>query len=211
MPAFERGSFPKGGQCGACRFALEEARHPACDRRRGRHREIGLVVQQEHRVTRVLAAGAAVCAALLAIGEVMQHVFGMQPCSWCVLQRLIFLLVGLCCAVGALAARSGHLRLAAILLADALSAAGLAAALYQQLVASKSASCLMTLADRIVMALSLHEIAPWMFMPTAPCNEANLPLFGLPFALWSAAGFVLIGTGAALALVWTVRARRATA
>ena len=159
----------------------------------------------------MLAVGAAVCAALLAIGEVMQHVFGMQPCSWCVLQRLIFLLAGLCCAVGALAVRFGLLRLAAIVLADALAAAGLVTALYQQLVASKSASCLMTLADRIVMALSLHEIAPWMFMPTAPCNEANMPLFGLPFALWSAAGFVLIGTGAAFALVQTIRARRSAA
>lgn len=116
----------------------------------------------------------------------------MQPCSWCVLQRLVFLLVGIFCALAAFSGRVRWLRAALAGLASMLSLSGLAAAVYQQTVASKSASCLLTLADRIVMSLSLHEIAPWMFMPTAPCNEANVPLLGVPFAVWSGLAFALL-------------------
>ena len=146
-------------------------------------------------------AGASIaCAGLLAVGVVLQHGFGMQPCSWCVLQRFVFLLVGVACALAAWSPGGKRARRAFASLGALLSVAGLAAALYQQFVASKSASCAMTLADRIVMQLSLHEIAPWMFMPTAPCNEANVALLGVPFAVWSATAFLLLGLACAAAL-----------
>jgi len=152
-------------------------------------------------------AGASIaCAGLLALGVVLQHVYGMQPCSWCVLQRFVFLLVGVACALAAWNPGGGRwTRLAFSSLGALLCVAGLAAALHQQFVASKSASCAMTLADRIVMQLSLHEIAPWMFMPTAPCNEANVALLGVPFAVWSATAFVMLGLACAAALRWAVR------
>jgi disulfide bond formation protein DsbB len=47
---------------------------------------------------------------------VSQHVFDMQPCPWCVLQRLIFVAIALVCLVGAaipvLAGRVGAAALA---------------------------------------------------------------------------------------------------
>ena len=153
----------------------------------------------------LLAACALFSAAALALGLLLQHVFDMQPCAWCVLQRLLFLLVGVVSAVGAWALHSRGGRIAAVLLADALAAAGLAAALYQQFVASLSDSCNLTFADRVVMALSLHELAPSMFLATASCAEANLPLLGLPFAVWSAAAFILLGLMLMLALVLLLR------
>lgn len=160
------------------------------------------------KTTLLLTACALLCLALLGLGEVLQHVFGMKPCSWCVLQRLIFLLVGVACALGAWVG-SRPARLGAVALADLLATSGLAAALYQHFVASRSDSCLMTLADQIVMALSLHEIAPWMFMPYAPCNEANMPFLGVPFALWAALAFTLLGLATAAAFVATLRRRPA--
>ncbi len=152
----------------------------------------------------LLAACAVFCAAALVLALVLQHLFDMQPCAWCVLQRGLFLLAGLGCAVGAWLLRSRGGRAVFALFAGASAAAGLAAALYQHLVAARSDACMLTLADRIVMALSLHEIAPSMFLATASCADANLPLLGVPFALWSAAAFVLLilGTGAAL---WQLR------
>lgn len=156
--------------------------------------------RNRERAAALLAACAVFCAVLLALGLVLQHVFDMQPCAWCVLQRLLFLLVGLACAAGAWVLRSRGARVGAALLAEAFAAAGLAAALYQHLVASRSDSCVLTLADRIVMALSLHEIAPSMFLATASCADANLPLLGVPFALWSAAAFVLLMLGAGAVL-----------
>ncbi|GAA4408276.1 disulfide bond formation protein B [Quisquiliibacterium transsilvanicum] len=154
---------------------------------------------------RLLAACACFCAAALALGQVAQHAFDMQPCAWCVLQRLIFLLAGISCALGAWVLRSRAGRLVAALTADLLVSAGLAAALYQHFVASRTDSCALTLADRLVMALSLPELAPSMFLATASCAEANLPLLGIPFALWSAAAFLLLAAALGLALVRLLR------
>ena len=155
----------------------------------------------------MLTAAALFCFALLALALLLQHRFNMQPCSWCVLQRLVYLATGGACALAAWSPGGRWVRTAGALLAGLLSIGGLAAALQQHFVAARSSSCAMTLADRIVMQLSLHELAPWMFMPTAPCSEANLPLAGVPFALWSAAAFLLLAAACAWVL-WSVAARR---
>ncbi|HWS74629.1 MAG TPA: disulfide bond formation protein B [Quisquiliibacterium sp.] len=163
--------------------------------------------RDQSRAGALLAACALFCAVVVVLGQVFQHVFDMQPCAWCVLQRLLFLLVGVACALGAWVLRSRLPRLGATLAADLFASAGLAAALYQHFVASRTDSCVLTLADRIVMALSLHELAPSVFLATASCAEANLPLLGIPFALWSAAAFLMLGVAAALALVLQLRSR----
>jgi disulfide bond formation protein DsbB len=48
---------------------------------------------------------------IVAVGValVSQHVFDMQPCPWCVLQRAIFLAIAIVCLVG-LVLRSGAAR-----------------------------------------------------------------------------------------------------
>ncbi len=158
------------------------------------------------RAARLLAACALFSAAVLVVGQVAQHQFDMQPCAWCVLQRLLFLLTGIASAVGAWWLRRPAPRIGAALVADLFASAGIAAALWQQLVASKTDACLLTLADRVVMALSLHELAPSMFLATASCAEANQPLLGVPFALWSTAAFLLLSAALALALVDLLRA-----
>ena len=84
---------------------------------------------------------------------------------------------------------------------------GLWAALHQQFVASQSQSCAFTFADRTLMKLRLDESLPWLFEATASCSEANVPLLGLPFALWSAALFVLLAGLAARAALRSRRAR----
>lgn len=162
----------------------------------------------ERFAVRVLAACAAAGVAVLAIGLFTQHVLGKQPCAWCVLQRLVFLAIVMVCAAGVLARTSRVTVLGCALLADLLALCGAAAAIYQQMVASRSDSCGVSLADRVIMATSLHELAPWMFFADAPCNEANLPFLGLPFALWSLAAFLMLGTAAAGAAVLLLRDRR---
>jgi len=141
--------------------------------------------------------------ALAAVGAalVLQHAFDMRPCAWCTLQRLVYLVVAAFALLGwALGARVA-LRRGFALLAALASAGGLAAALQQQFVAAKTASCAFTFADRVLMQLRLDEAAPWLFFADASCSEANLPLLGVPFALWSAAAFVLLAIGA-LAAAW---------
>ncbi len=142
----------------------------------------------------VLSFGSVAAAVLL------QHLADMQPCIWCVLQRLIYLLVG-AAALLALASRAVLARRLGSVAGIAFALAGLAAALWQQFVASKSQSCNLTLADRIIRGLSLDELMPWMFKATAYCDEANIPLLGVPFALWSAALFCVLAVLLAAALL----------
>jgi protein dithiol:quinone oxidoreductase len=141
-----------------------------------------------------LAGVAAVGAAL-----VSQHVYGMQPCPWCALQRLIFLVIAAAALLGLVwRARAGR-RLAAAL-AVGLAACGIAAALWQHFVAAASASCNLTLAERILSALALDERWPDVFMPMASCADAAVRLFGLPYEFWSLGLFAALA--AAALVVW---------
>jgi len=122
---------------------------------------------------------------------VTQHVFGMQPCAWCVLQRLVFLTIGAFALIGLVWRGSAGTRVAGTF-ALLLALAGLAAALWQHFVASKSASCDLTLADRIVNATGLNEMLPGVFEARANCADASAALLGLPYPMWSGTLFLLV-------------------
>ena len=128
----------------------------------------------------------------VATALVSQHVYRMEPCAWCVLQRLIFVVIGAFALVGVAWRRDIGARLAsaAVLL---LSLAGIGSALWQHMVASKSASCNLTLADRIVSMSGLDKLLPGVFEVRASCADAAVSVFGMSYALWAAALFVLCG------------------
>ena len=120
-----------------------------------------------------LLAGMALAALLAVAGAlVTQHVLGMLPCAWCVLQRLIFVAVAAASLLGLVASRllPGVLgtRLGAGL-ALVLAGLGMAAALWQHVVANASASCNMTLADRVMGATGLDGRFPEVFAAYASC------------------------------------------
>ncbi|TDP64056.1 disulfide bond formation protein B [Roseateles toxinivorans] len=128
-----------------------------------------------------LGSLAAVGAALVA-----QHLFDVKPCPWCVLQRLVFLLIAAVAGLGWLAGRIRAAQVAAFGLIALLALGGVAAAYYQHEVASQMASCAMTFADRVLTELSLESAVPALFMVTASCSEASqYRLLGLPYEIWS--------------------------
>jgi protein dithiol:quinone oxidoreductase len=147
----------------------------------------------------VIGLGPRLWLALIAVGGVAavgaalvsQHVFGMQPCPWCVLQRVIFLAIAAAALVGLFL--PGRARPAALVLLVLLAGCGLAAALWQHFVAAAAASCNMTLAEQIVAGMKLDEHWPEVFMATATCAEAKVDLFGLPYEAWSLALFAMMG------------------
>lgn len=142
-------------------------------------------------------------ASLGAVGAalVSQHVFGMQPCPWCVLQRVIFLAIAIACIAG-LVWRSAAGRTVAASIAIVLAVSGVAAALWQHFQAAASASCNLTIADKIVSGwLGLDSLWPDVFSPRASCADAAVNLLGVPYEFWSLALFVLL----ALALVRALR------
>jgi disulfide bond formation protein DsbB len=152
-----------------------------------------------------LASAAAVASAL-----VSQHVFEMQPCPWCVLQRLVFVLIGLVAVAGAVAATPRRRAVAwgAGALVGALALAGAAAALWQHFVAASSASCDLTLADRIMSGTGLDMAMPQVFAAFASCADAKVLLLGVPYEFWSLALFAAIGVAAVLAWRAAAPARR---
>ena len=154
---------------------------------------------------RLLAA--ATVLALLAVGAalVTQHVFDMRPCPWCVLQRVEFVAIALA-AVLSLVWRSRAGLLVSAALVIALANLGVLSALWQHFVASASASCNRTLADRIVGALQLDSLLPDVFAATASCAEAKVALFGVPYEFWSLALFVLLEALAVWAVMRSARA-----
>ena len=143
--------------------------------------------------TRLLIGVALACLGAVAAALVSQHVFDMQPCPWCVLQRVIFLAIALACGLGLLW-RNATGRLVSAGLALLLALAGVAVALWQHFQAAASASCNLTLADRIVSGfLQLDSLLPDVFSPRASCADAAVNLLGVPYDFWSLALFVLIG------------------
>ena len=127
-----------------------------------------------------------------------QYVLEMLPCPWCILQRLVFVVIALVCAAGALVDSRLARRIAA-LLAAALATAGSVAALYQHFVAAKSNSCALTLADKILTATGLESIG--IFQVKASCADAAVSLLGVPFEFWSLALFVVLAAMAARVVV----------
>jgi protein dithiol:quinone oxidoreductase len=154
-----------------------------------------------------LLAIAALCLAAVGAALVTQHVYDMQPCPWCVLQRLIFVVIGFAALLG-VAWRSAIGQRAMPLVLLLLCSGGIAAALWQHFVAAASNSCNLTLADRIVSGLGLDALLPGVFQATATCAEAVVDLFGVPYEFWSLALFVAIEL---MALWLLVRQRRASA
>jgi disulfide bond formation protein DsbB len=151
---------------------------------------------------RTLVVVAIACLAAVGAALVSQHFFDMQPCPWCVLQRVIFVAIAVVCLIGAaIPAVTG--RVGAALLVDLLALCGIAAALWQHFKAAASASCNLTLADKIISALQLDSLLPDVFAPRASCADAAVNLFGVPYDFWSLALFVLC----AIAASSTLRAR----
>lgn len=122
-----------------------------------------------------------------------QYMFDMQPCAWCVFQRLLYLVIGVVALIGAIAGRfTGFIARLAALLTGLLSIGGIVAAWYQYSVASNMASCAQTFADRFMSATGLDGMVPELFGIYATCAEAKVKVLGVEYALWSLALFAVI-------------------
>ena len=138
-----------------------------------------------------LLAIAALAIAGVVAALVGQYGFDMRPCPWCILQRLLFVLIALLCLLGALPGSRAAQRAAAgsVVLVAAL---GIATALWQHFVAAKSTSCNLTFADKLLNALHVESLSPELFGITGSCADAKVDLIGVPFEFWSLALFVLL-------------------
>ena len=152
------------------------------------------------RIPQVLAAIGVLALAAVGLAALAQYAFDMQPCPWCVLQRLIYIVVGVLALLAAVL--PGLLRRLVIGLAFLGTLGGVASALWQQLHAINESSCDLSLAERIIGKLQLDRLLPELFEARTSCADAAVSVLHIPFAVWSCAMFALL----ALLLVWTLRA-----
>ena len=144
---------------------------------------------------RTLAGIAIASFTAVAFALIAQHGFGVKPCPWCVMQRGIFLIIGVLSGLGWFFSFNNGQRKFALGLVVVLAICGVAAAVFQHQVAANMDSCAMTLADRINTALDLEERLPYVFMVTASCAEAAAyRLLGLSYDIWS--GLLYLGIAA---------------
>jgi protein dithiol:quinone oxidoreductase len=136
---------------------------------------------------------------VLGIALVSQHAFGIEPCPWCVIQRIGVILIALIALLGAGLARGASRVVPAVaaLLVASLAVGGIVSAWHQHTVAAKQLSCAFTWADRTLMSLQLDAIWPSVFKVGATCADAaNALLLGLPYEVWSGVWFAIVALAA---------------
>jgi protein dithiol:quinone oxidoreductase len=146
-------------------------------------------------VNRHLIGVGSVCIAGVAFALFAQHMWDMQPCPWCIIQRMLYVVLGLvaliCGAFGGKRTRMGRTISSlpwkigswAVVL---LSIVGVGVATYQATVAASQVSCNLTAAHKFISATGLDEFAPEVFKVRASCADAaSSTLLGLPFEVAS--------------------------
>jgi protein dithiol:quinone oxidoreductase len=129
----------------------------------------------------------------IAVALVSQYGFNLQPCAWCVLQRLLFFAIAIISAIG-WSRRTSPYRIVVGGLVLIVALLGVAAAAWQHFVAARSNSCDLTLAYKIVgVDLHLDRLLPSVFEARATCAEAAVNLLGVPYDFWSLGLFAVIG------------------
>lgn len=153
---------------------------------------------------------AAMCVAPVGMALVSQHVWGHEPCPWCILQRVVFLAMALV-AVAAAFTRSRWLQRAALIVIIGLAMAGCAAALWQHFVAASSQTCNLTLADKIIHGLELDTVLPEVFEPRASCADAIFHFLGMAYELWALLLYIVLAVSAMMAIRKTFQIDTVTA
>lgn len=127
------------------------------------------------------------CFGVVGAALVSQHMYGYQPCAWCVFQRVIFLSIGALSFFGFIT----KVNIVTPIISIALACVGQFVAVYQYFVASKSFDCSLSFAEKFITGLSLDKVLPGMFEIRAMCADAVEPLFGMNYTIWSYLAFLL--------------------
>ena len=138
-----------------------------------------------------MVAGLNLLATLASVGFAVfaQHQFGLLPCAWCVVQRMIFLAIGLVSVTQLIRPRPVLVRMVSSITV-LLAAAGIYAAIQQHIYATNRFECQFSIAERIIEWSGLNHVLAGIFAPRVSCAESETHLLGLPFEYWSVMLFV---------------------
>jgi len=140
------------------------------------------------------------CIAIIAYALYLQHYKDLDPCPWCVVQRLDYIAIGLLALVAALARPSGPGVAAFSLLSGLLAIAGGAAATYHIYLQSdpeRATSCTGSVVEKLLDASHLGRMIPPLLQYDGPCTLKPWALLGLSIPEWSLIGFIMV-------LIWAI-------
>lgn len=147
----------------------------------------------------LLSVGAA-CFGMLAVAMYLQHSLDLLPCPLCVIQRYLFLGIGVACLAGAwtrpkLGAGLGLL--------GALGGLGVASK-HLYVLAHPGLSCGIDPLETSLNTIFTARYLPFIFRADGLCEDATAPFFGLSVPQWAFIWFALF----AIALTWVLARRK---
>jgi disulfide bond formation protein DsbB len=147
------------------------------------------------RAARIFTLVFLVCFGLVGGALFLQHVKNLDPCPWCIVQRLAYLTAGLIALTAALhrPGRGGTIFYSVMGGAAALS--GAAAGGYHVWLQSdpaRASKCVGSPVERILDASGIGQWAPPLLQYDGPCTLAAWSLFGLSIPEWSLVWFVIV-------------------
>jgi len=134
------------------------------------------------------------CVALLGFGIYLQEVVGLDPCPMCILQRYVFVAIGLVALAAAIHGPRAGIALktyGAVLVLLTLIGGGTATRQsYIQHYPPKTASCGADL-EGILERFPLAQALPKIFQGTGDCSVVSWRFLGLSIAEWALVWFVI--------------------
>lgn len=135
------------------------------------------------------------CLGLLGFALYLQHLKNLDPCPWCIAQRLLFIGVGLVALVAALH-RPGRIGTVLYAVLGALfAAAGVAAASYQihlQNDPKAALECMGSWLERWLDASRVGKMIPPLLQYDGSCVLKPWSFLGLSIPGWSLTWFVIL-------------------
>ncbi len=149
-----------------------------------------------------------VCFGLIAAALYLQHVKNLDPCPWCVVQRLGYIVIGVLALLAALHRPRGFGIGVYGGLSALVAATGAAAAAYQiylQADKERAMSCAGSFVERLLDKSAIGKLIPPVLQYDGPCTLKPWSLLGLSIPEWSLVWFLILLVAA---IVIPFRARR---
>lgn len=148
------------------------------------------------RCSRIFTLVFLACVGILGFALYLQHVERLDPCPWCIVQRLLFIAVGLISLVAALH-RAGPLIATFYAMLGAATALGGALAagyhIYLQSDEARANACGGSLVERFLDRTDIGSWIPPLLQYDGPCTLSDWSLLWLSIPEWSLIWFIVLG------------------
>jgi len=148
------------------------------------------------RCSRIFTLVFLACVGILGFALYLQHVEQLDPCPWCIVQRLLFIAVGLISLVAALH-RAGPLIATFYAMLGAATALGGAAAagyhVYLLADEERLKACAGSAVERFLDRTDVGSWIPPLLQYDGPCTIADWSFLWLSIPEWSLIWFIVLG------------------